>query len=68
MKLKNIMNDVRQFTANGQIIYVQPKETIEVENAIYDDRVFKLIDIKKSTEKEEKINNDKEVKTNDSSK
>lgn len=67
MKLKNIMKDVRQFTSFGQIIYVQPKETIEVEQATYDEGVFELIETQKRKESDEQPNNKKEVKKNDTS-
>lgn len=64
MKLKNIMNDVRQLRVNGQIIEVDPMETIEIEskNAIYDNVVFKLINTKKRKEKIEKPTKQEEVK------
>ena len=60
MKLKNIMKDVRQLRAAGQIIYVKPGETIEVEKPIYDDRVFEVVHVK-SKEKQEQNIAEKEV-------
>ena len=63
MRIKNIMNDVRQFADIGKIIYVQPKDTVECsDKSRYDDRVFKKVQIKKSKESEEKPNNKKEVR------
>lgn len=64
MKLKNIMKDVRKLTVAGQIIYVQPGETIEIESTKvrYDDVVFKVIETQKRNEKAEKPTKQGEVK------
>jgi len=62
MKLKNKMEDVRQLRVAGQIVYVQPGETIDVENARYDNGAFELVDIKKSKDKKEKPTKQEEVK------
>ncbi len=55
MKLKNIMKDVRQLRSMGQIIYVQPGETIEIESANYDKQVFEVIHMKSKEKTEQKI-------------
>jgi len=62
MKLKNKMKDVRQLKVAGQVVYVQPGKTIEVESAIYDDRVFVVSDIKTSKETKEEPTKQEEVK------
>lgn len=62
MKLKNIMNDVRQLRVSGQIIMVNPGETIDVESANYDGRAFRIIETKKRNEKAEKPTKKEEVK------
>lgn len=61
MKLKNIMKDIRQLRAVGQIIYVKPGETVEVENAVYDNNVFEVVHMKSKEKQEQKIA-EKEVK------
>lgn len=55
MKLKNIMEDVRKLSIDGQIIYVKPGESIEVESAKYDSRVFEEIKLKRNEKNEEII-------------
>ena len=55
MKLKNTMKDIRQLRVAGQIVYVKPGETVEVENANYDERVFEVVNMKSKEEKEQKI-------------
>ena len=67
MKLKNIQKDIRQFTSHGQIIYVEPGQTVEVDSARFDKGSFKVVDIKKRKDLEEKPKTEKEVGTNDSS-
>jgi hypothetical protein len=61
MKLKNIMNDVRQLRVKGQVVLVAPGKTIEVENAVYDDRVFEVIKLKRTEKVEQttKLEEDK---------
>ena len=54
MKLKNKMKDARQLRVNGQVVLVAPGKTIEVKSAVYDDRVFEVIKLKR-TEKVEQI-------------
>ncbi len=62
MKLKNKMNDIRQLRVSGQIVMVGPGETVEVESAVYDDRVFEEINTKKRKEKIEELTKQEEVK------
>ena len=63
MKLKNIVNDVRQFTEFGQVVSVRPGEVVEVGSKInYDPRVFKIVDTLKSKEPKEKRTVTKEVR------
>ena len=70
MKLKNIMNDIRQLRVDGQVIKVQPGEIIDIESTkvSYDNVTFKLIETKekietqKRNEKEEKPTKQEEVK------
>jgi len=52
MKLKNIMNDVRQLRIDGQVIQVGPKQIIEIESTkiAYDESVFKEIIVKAKIE------------------
>ena len=64
------MKDVRQLRVDGQVVEVGPKETIEIESTkvIYDEMVFKIIEVKekieilKRNEKVEKPTKQEEVK------
>lgn len=67
MKLKNITDSIRALRDNGKFIEVRPGEIIEVERPVFNEKVFEIIDVKKSKEtktlnliKNEKLN--KEVK------
>lgn len=61
MKLKNIMKDVRQLRVKGQVVLVAPGKVIEVESAIYDDRAFEVIKLKRTEKVEQttKLEEDK---------
>lgn len=63
------MNDIRQLRVDGQIVEVGPLETVEIKSTkvIYDNVVFKLINIKKRNEKAEQPIKQKEVINNDTS-
>lgn len=56
------MKDVRQLRISGQIVKVNPGETIEVEKAVFDKQVFEEIEVKKSNDKNEKPTKKEEVK------
>ncbi len=62
MKLKNIAKDVRQLRIKGELIQVNPGETIEGDKIVYDDRVFKEVNIQKREEKIEEPTKLKEDK------
>jgi len=40
MKLKNITKSIREFTDKGQIVSIEPGQTVEAENPIYHPKVF----------------------------
>ena len=56
------MKDVRKLIVAGQVVYVKPGETVEVESVKYDERVFKRVDIKKSADANEETTKLKEDK------
>jgi hypothetical protein len=63
MKIKNITDSDRVLRKHGQLIFVQPGETIEVQSGglIFDKRAFEVVDTEKKKEKQEKANKQKEV-------